>query len=112
MLCAGRRPTNPIAKFLWQVVVSAGCRSWWGGRRSSRPPGTEEKWDDALPAGRTRPRRAGRVRQLRLKGGDGGGVRRDRRLQRQAARWWLLGLRGWACAGVDGDRRRRPGRDA
>src|SRR5437899_2734510 len=104
-----RRGENPIARFLRQVVVSAGCRSWWGGRRSLGPPGTEENWDDALPADRARPRREGRVRQLRLQGGDGGGVRRDRRLQRQAARRWLLGLRRWACAGVDGDRRGRPG---
>ena len=21
---------RPIARLLWQVVVSAGCRSWWG----------------------------------------------------------------------------------
>ena len=38
-----------------------------------------------IPAVRLRTGRAQRVRQLRLQGGDGGGVRRDRRLQRQAA---------------------------
>jgi hypothetical protein len=34
---------NLIAQMVWQVVVSARCRSWWRQKRSSGPPGSQEK---------------------------------------------------------------------
>lgn len=48
-VATGTSPSSPMARDLWQVVVSVGCGSWWGRRRLSGPPGLREKWNDALP---------------------------------------------------------------
>ena len=88
-LACARTGRSPIER-AWSHGCVAGCRiskapfvvGVEGGHRYR--PELKENCDDALLVDRARPRREEQVRQLRIQGGDGRGVCRDRRLQRSS----------------------------